>query len=187
MAKRSHQQTLLKKHKTEYGGDLLKTRAGRKHGRPLSTKSTMHLVLRSTRATGAKSFHRFRKPVIEILNNFASKYGVKIVTFANAGNHLHLQLKLSNRYAYNKFIRAVTSAIAMKVSGRNRWTVDAESTKPTKFWDRRPFSRIVESFKAYLNLKDYIRINRLEGEGYCRKGARFEVGMENIKRYEWSG
>lgn len=204
MAKRPQQKQLIKKTKTEYGGDLLKTREGRKHGRPLSTTSTMHIVLRSTQAKGSKSFYRYRKPITEILSKFADKYGIKIVTFANAGNHLHLQIKLSNRFAYFKFIRAVTAAIAMKVGGVNRWTKKlatyevkqhemAQQTSSSsdrlrnRFWDRRPFSRVVESFKAYLNLKDYIRINQLEGEGYCRKGARFEVGMENIRNLHWSG
>ncbi len=188
MPQRPTQKALIKKKKTEYGGEYLKTREGRSGGRPLSTKSTMHIVLRSTKATGTKSFYRFRVPITEILTKFSERYGVKIVTFANAGNHLHLQIKLSNRYAYFKFIRAVTAAIAMKVGGHNRWSVNSAPAKSDrKFWDRRPFSRVVESFKAYLNLKDYIRINQLEGEGYCRKGARFEIGMENIRQHRFSG
>lgn len=115
-----------------------------------------------------------------MLQKFGSKYGVQIVSFANGGNHLHLQIKLANRYAYFKFIRAVTAAIAMKVGGVNRWTKTRNEDRG-KFWDRRPFSRVVESLKEFLNLKDYIRINELEGYGYCRKGARFEVAMENIR------
>lgn len=77
----------------------------------------------------------------------------------------------------------------MKVGGVNRWTkhltkgIAGNVTSAARFWDRRPFSRVVESFKEYLNLKDYIRINELEGFGYCRKGARFEVAMETLGRF----
>lgn len=185
--RRKFQPALIKKNKTEYGGEYLKKRSGRSHGRPLSTKSTMHIVLRSTKATGAKSFKRFRKDIAAILEKFGSKYAVQIVSLGNAGNHLHLQIKLSNRYTYCKFIRAVTSAIAMKVGGVTRWTKQVDHSpndnakSSERFWDRRPFSRVVESFREFLNLKDYIRINELEGYGYCRKGARFEVAMEKLR------
>jgi hypothetical protein len=44
-----------------------------------------------------------------------------------------------------------------------------------KFWDYRPFSRIAFGFKAFLTLKDYLEINRLEGHGYERGQARFLI------------
>jgi len=178
MAKRSPQTSMLAKEKSAYGGDLLKTRAGRRGARPLSTRETMHLVLRSTKAKGDWSF---RKPQNEarinrIVDKFSVIYGVRVISMANVGNHLHLQIKLSNRFAYKPFIRAVTAAIAMAVTGRNRWTRSASSKE--KFWDCRPFTRVVESFKAWLNLKDYVRINQLEGAGYKRGDARFMLKIE---------
>lgn len=114
---------------------------------------------------------------------------------ANVGNHLHLQIKLSNRFGYRPFIRAVTAAIAMAVTGRNRWTVgnhadqlegihskidgsSATAKKREKFWDYRPFTRVVKGFKAVLTLRDYLRINQLEGEGNHRNDARFMLQVE---------
>src|SRR5438067_1334630 len=41
------------------------------------------------------------------------------------------------------------------------------------FWDYRPFTRIVERFRAYLNLRDYILINKMEGLGVPRAEARW--------------
>ncbi len=169
----------LKKLDSAYGGELLKTRKGRSYGRPLATKETMHLVLRSSRANGEWSF---RKPqnersVIEIVGKFAKKYGVKILSMANVGNHLHLHIELANRFTYGPFIRAVSGSIAMAVTGINRWTKigqiqNDDSNSKLKFWDYRPFTRIVQSFRAYLNLKDYLKINQLEGHGISRQISR---------------
>ncbi len=184
MPERNPQMSLLKKFDSAYGGELLKTRKGRSHGRPLVTKETMHLVLRSSRAKGEWSF---RKPqnercISEIVAKFARKYGVKILSMANVGNHLHLHLKLGNRFTYNSFIRAVSGAIAMAVTGINRWTKikqiqdDTDQTHAKlKFWDYRPFTRVVQSFRAFLNVRDYVRVNQLEGFGVPRFNARILV------------
>lgn len=186
------QLTLLKREKSAYGGDLLKTRAGRAQGRPLSTRETMHLVLRSTQAKGDWSFKRAKNDanIWRIVQKFSFAYGVRVISMANVGNHLHLQIKLANRFAYRPFIRAITGAIAMAVTGRTRWanaTADTKSNEarsrtqvdePKKFWDYRPFTRVVQSLHAFLNLKDYIRINDLEGCGHKRDDARFMLGVE---------
>jgi REP element-mobilizing transposase RayT len=219
MSKRKKQLSMLAKEKSAYGGDLLKTRAGRRHGRPLSTRQTMHLVLRSTKARGEWSFRKSRNEahVNRIVDKFAVTYGVRVISMANVGNHLHLQIKLTNRFTYKPFIRAITAAIAMAVTGRSRWTrpkaqvlpaskglegskgskgskdlEDLEERKVSeqqcvpgeisvhreKFWDYRPYTRVVESFKEWLTLNDYIRINQFEGAGYSRDDARFMLKAE---------
>lgn len=195
---------MLAKEKSAYGGELLKTRAGRQHGRPLSTRDTMHLVLRSTKAKGEWSFRRPRNAahVNRIIDKFAVIYGVRVISMANVGNHLHLQIKLANRFTFKPFIRAVTAAIAMSVTGRNRWTKagghggegggalvgaakPSSMMKREKFWDYRPYTRVVEGFKAWLTLKDYIKINEFEGAGYKRDDARFMLKVE--RRFAASG
>lgn len=166
----------MKKGSLSYGGELLKTRKGRTGGRPLSTKHSMHLVLRSTKAKGAWSFRtpKNSKAVKEIVSKFSKKYGVQVLSLANVGNHLHFHLQLRSRHAYKAFIRAITSAIAMAVSGLNRWSHKASSAKQ-KFWDYRPFTRVVVSLKGFLNMKDYIEINILEGHGFGRQEARLFI------------
>jgi hypothetical protein len=163
---------LFKQRPTDYGGSLLTTRAARKGGRPLATRLTMHLVLRSTKATGDWSFKRPANEVkiLAIIRKFSTRYGVRILSLANVGNHLHFQIKLGNRYTYQPFIRAITSAIAMAVTGASRW-----NPVKTKFWDRRPFTRIVKGYRAFLTLKDYISVNIFEGMGYSRDHARWIV------------
>ena len=167
---------------SRYGGKYLNTRKGRSRGRPLSTQNTMHLVIRSSKATGLWSFlHRNNKDKVKaILRKFSEKYGIKILTSANVGNHIHLQIKLSNRMAYKKFIRASTSAIAMAVTGWSRWT---KTTDGEKFWDQRPFSQIVVSYNYFLKLQDYIQVNKMEGFGIIRDQANilFEKGYRAVE------
>ncbi len=173
---KSLQTSFLKKQPSAYGGILLRTRKGRARPRPLATRQTMHLVLRSSKALGDWSFRkRANELKIQALTaRFAKRHGVRVLSLANVGNHLHFHIKLGNRFTYAAFIRALTSAIAMAVTGTSRWK-RLKKTAKDRFWDYRPFTKIVESFRAYLNLKDYIRINEFEGYGYQRAYARWLV------------
>jgi hypothetical protein len=149
------QTSFFKSSEKAYGGSLLTKRKGRAHGRPLATKNTMHLVLKSSKAKGPWSFQRHTKTIKHIIEKFAGKYGIKLISVANVGNHLHLHVQLGNRFTYAPFIRAVTGSIALKIKGRGG---------SNKFWDQRPFSRIVIGRQGYLRMEDYIKINKLEGE-----------------------
>lgn len=174
---------MLPKNQFACGGELRKKRKGRT-ARTLSTKDTMHLVLRSSLARGLWNFKKHDHKLREIVQKFARKYGVRIISLANAGNHLHFQIHLTNRYTYRAFIRSITGAIAMAVTGASRWCPLKKRLKELgvaaagvakAFWDYRPFTRIVRGLRAYLTLKDYIHINRLEGFGYTRDQARFLI------------
>lgn len=173
---------LFKKRSSSYGSDLLKTRKGREGGRPLDTKNTMHLVLRSTKARGDWSFKKAKneKKINALVKKFSEKYGVKILSLANVGNHLHFHIKLGSRHTYKPFIRALTASIAMAITGASRWNPLYKDSND-KFWDRRPFTRVVQSFKAFLTLKSYIHINQIEGFGYSKEEARFLYQLD--KKY----
>lgn len=93
---------------------------------------------------------------------------------AVVGNHLHLQIKLTSRDAYKAFIRAITAAIAMAVTGASRWKPLKQDARG-RFWDYRPFTRIVVGIREFINLQNYIEINQLEGLGYSRIEARIIV------------
>lgn len=170
---------LLKKESKAYGGELMKKRKGRLGPRPLATKHTMHLVLRSSKAKGDWSFRKHKNKINQLVDKFARKYGVQIFSMANVWSHLHLQIKLSNRHTYRAFIRALTAAIAMAVTGASRWKPMKKLLKG-KFWDYRPFTRVVIGLRAFLSLEDYIAVNQLEGQGYDRDHARLVV--ENFRR-----
>lgn len=172
MKKVKNQKAFFAVDSSAYGGELQKKRKGRKGPRPLHTKYSMHLVVRSTKAKGKWNF---RTPqnwghIRRILNKFAKKWGVKLINGANVVNHLHLHIQIMNRHGYKPFIRAVTACIVMAITGASRWNPLTE-----KFWDHRPFTVIAETVTHELNLTDYIRINQLEGRGVDREIARLMV------------
>lgn len=188
--KKPVQLEMLKKLPKSYGGELLKTRKSRSAGRPLDTRNTIHLVLRSTKAKGEWSFKRPKNDskIRDIVKRFSQKFGVKTLSVANVGNHLHLQIKLGNRFTYAPFIRSLTASIAMAVTGASRWKpfeLRLSKKNPNEkvkdsFWDYRPFSRVIQSLRGFLNLRDYMRINQMEGFGFSRVEARFIIARDSL-------
>ena len=156
----------FRKQKSDHGGSL---RNPQKRKRPLGVRSSLHLVLRSTKARGQWSFLRHKSEIEQLLEKFSKKYHVKLNSFANAGNHLHLHIKVPSRKHYRAFIRALSSAIMMKVTGYSRWKRTPEGFQ---FWDQRPFSRIISTWSEFLNLGKYVQLNRWEGAGVGRQTAR---------------
>ncbi len=158
------------------------TRKGRAGHRPLSVKNTMHLVLRSSHATGDYSFKKPQtaQKIKTIIKKFSEKYSVQVVSLANVGNHLHFHLKLSNRNSYKPFIRAVSAAIAMAASNTSRWTKSLKDKGIKQFWDYRPFTRIIEGLRAFVGVSDYIKINQLEGLGLPRYQATFFIKTKSL-------
>lgn len=177
---RTKQLTFFKRGEHAFGGSLMTKRKGR-CARPLSVSKSMHLVLRSSRAKGEWSFRKSQnaRRIREIFQKFSRKFGVRILSAANVGNHLHLHVQLTNRQTYRGFIRAVTSAIAMAITGGSRWQVP--QTGRLKFWDRRPFSRIVQGYRDRLRIEDYLRVNQLEGEGFSRSLARVLLPYQRFR------
>jgi len=97
---------------------------------------------------------------------------------ANVGNHLHFHIKLSNRHTWDAFIRSLTGSIAMAVTSSSKWSPLKGKKHPVtglpvkRFWDLRPFTRVIRGFKGFLNLRDYIEVNQVEGFGIRKNEAR---------------
>ncbi|MGE3260296.1 MAG: hypothetical protein AB7K68_00810 [Bacteriovoracia bacterium] len=177
-----NRQLYKKRNPLAYGGQLRSLRVERAGPRPIATGNSMHVVLRASRAKGPLSFKQPRnaQKIQAIVKRFAAKYRVEIISLANVGNHLHFHLKLAKLHGYKPFIRAVTAAIAMAVAGKSRWNKVKE-----KFWDYRPFTRLVLSKSGYLRLTDYIEINKLEGAGYSRFDAGFIIARAHDRQRGW--
>lgn len=161
---------LNEKFTNQYGGSL-RTKAKNRGFRPLSSKDSIHLVMRSSLAKNDWSFRNgknFQK-IAKFIAEFSAKKGIRILSVANVGNHLHFHIKIPNRTIYKAWIRGLSSGIAMLVLQRDGFLKLSKAKK--KFWDYRPFTRVIKSFKAYLTLKDYLEINQLEGVGISRVQA----------------
>ena len=154
----------LPKH-TPFGGDLLK--GNPKKARPVVTNRAMHVILRSSLATGSRSFLKDARGIERLIRHQARSLGIVVYDLANAGNHIHLILKLQQREDLGRFLRAVGGLIARKVLG-------AEKNSPSKlersFWDKRPYSRIING--DFTQLRGYLAMNKLETQGLTRDQAK---------------
>jgi REP element-mobilizing transposase RayT len=151
---------LDKKSAKHFGGAHLKN-SNPKEKRPISTKKAMHLVVRSSMAKGPLSLLRNNSKVSAIVHKQAKLCGVKLYRFANAGNHLHMIILPSSRIAFKRFVRSITGLIA-------RLILKAEkgSAKSIQFWDKRPFTRILEWGKDFKITTQYLLQNILEALGF---------------------
>jgi REP element-mobilizing transposase RayT len=105
-----------KLHPSAYGGVLRNRRQGR-GARSISTRFSMHLVLRSSLARGAWSFVRPKNEsmIHRVLAKHAKHTSTEILGIGNAGNHLHLRVQFTSRKNYLRFIRSVTGEIALHI------------------------------------------------------------------------
>jgi REP element-mobilizing transposase RayT len=151
---------------TLFGGAHL-NKGNPKKKRPLSIKNTTHLVMRSLLATGPRSFMKFEKRIEQIIRHQAKVHGVRIYRLANGGNHLHMLILPRSRVAFNKFIRAISGLIARLVLKAERG-----SAKNLQFWEKRPFTRIVQWGQDFKGVCSYLLQNSLEAAGFIPYQAR---------------
>jgi REP element-mobilizing transposase RayT len=168
-------------HPSACGGSLRNFRAGRV-ARSISVKFSMHVVLRSLLARGQWSFVRrgTRQLIQEILDKHAGKSGVELISSGNAGNHLHLRIRVKSKSQYFQFVRAICGEIALKIKRLPRKDLGArelEGLIKTNFWASRPFTAIVSTMNYARRLVDYILVNQMEGGGVSRESARKAVKL----------
>jgi hypothetical protein len=143
-----------------FGGSFLKN-SNAKSKRPISTKRSMHLVMRSLVARGSFSFLKKDREIRGIINLQARNFGIKIYRIANGGNHLHLIILPSSRQAFVYFLRSISGLIARLILGSQRG-----NPAHKRFWEKRPFTRIVEWGRDYRAACQYLVRNTLEALGF---------------------
>lgn len=180
----------IPKRKTFFGGSLLK-RSHAKSARFLSTKSPIHLVLKSSKAKRNLSFLTLenQRTVKQVLKRTAYTFKIQILEFSNNGNHLHLLIRGYNRDQIKNFMRTLSALLSRYIQKKHKGHLiltnqTSKNTNPNtsshknrspnaqgtiadtcSFWDQRPFTRIVESHKGYFVAKDYVVLNHLEALG----------------------
>jgi REP element-mobilizing transposase RayT len=147
----------------EFGGSKSLKRANARAARPISMKRPMHLVMRSALATGELSFLRAKRArrIETLVHRLGKKTGVKVYRFANSGNHLHFIVLPKSRDAFKAYIKAITGIIA-------RITLEAErgNAKGLRFWDAKPYTRILEWGRDFRAACRYVLKNTLEALGF---------------------
>ena len=108
----------FKKLSSVFGGELL----GKGHARtkrPINTKSSMHITLRSSMAKYENSFlhYKNRKRIEDSIYRHGKKFNIKIYKLSINYNHLHIHARFFSVESYRKFIRSVSGTIARIVLG----------------------------------------------------------------------
>ena len=140
----------------------------RKIARPFKRNCAIHLVLKSKNAKGALNLltARNRAEVAKIFTKQAKKFGVKIHSEQNVGNHLHAVISSGSRENFRGFLRAATGLIAKFVL----------NGKPGKFWTQIPFTRLITGKRDFSSMLNYISKNSTEAT--LGKSARTEIEAE---------
>jgi len=144
------------KPRKQHGGDFVK--GHRKMARPIATKSPMHIVLRSHRARGVHSMlaTNSRRRIETRLYADAAKNHVKILGFANVGNHLHITAQAKTRQGFIAFLRTFTGMVARICTGAKKGEAKGQ------FWEKLAFTRIISWGKDKRIMDRYIHINAQE-------------------------
>lgn len=139
------QVSMFKRQRLEFGGEIGIN--PRLNHRPLSSQKLIHLVLKSNEPILRKNWAYIE----QVIRKQAQNAGIKIYGLSIQPNHVHHAIRIHNRKAYLKFIRAVTGLLARKF-GRG-------------IWKYRPYTRVAEWGKGLDHLKNYIHMNELEATG----------------------
>lgn len=196
--KKPKQLGFFKRDQRFFGGRLLHGR--KRRSRPLSVKDPIHLVLRSSWATGSNSFLKAhnQNAIRKILVDCARKYGVKVYRQALASNHLHLILRIHSRRLYRTFIRVLSSKIASHVMRGNSFKEFKKSLrgdppnplevqgKGQAFWQFRPFTRLLHWGRDFKICGEYLKQNVLEALGfvpYRKRNHRYSQWLNDTFPY----
>lgn len=148
--------------------------------RPIAIKRSMHLVLKSSKATGSRSFlaPKRARDILLLIHKTARANGIRLHRYANGGNHLHLIIQTPSRKAFHKFLRSITGLIARMTTGRERGAALSgsgghdQAVERVPFWDARPFTRILEWGRDFNSTKSYVIQNTLEALGFTSYSLR---------------
>jgi REP element-mobilizing transposase RayT len=145
----------------EFGGN--QKNGNPREQRPIAQKRPLHLVMRSSHARGAQSFliPKRARQIEKLVRELGKEKQVKLYRLANAGNHLHLVVLPKSRKAFSAYIKALTGLIARISLG-----VERGKSKGLKFWDARPYTRIIEWGRDYNGVLNYLLQNTLEALGF---------------------
>lgn len=150
----------------------------RKRIRPFHRKQALHVTLRSSQAKGTWSFlkHDNYFLILDLLESLKRNFEITIEKQSINSNHLHLLLRAKTKEDLSGFLRALSGLIVRRITGAekgNKLDLERQTGKQRKFWDHRPFSRIVVFGQDFANVVKYIAMNINESIGDRSLGRYF--------------
>ena len=123
--------------KWAHGGSLATGK--RKKWRPFKSKQALHLVLKSRfdHETFSMLAEKHERQIERTLRRHSKKFNIRVLNFANVGNHLHILIRWKRKIQVQNFLRAFAGVVARIVTG-------AQRGRPFgKFWGYLAFSKVV--------------------------------------------
>ena len=146
----------------------------RKLSRPFKRNCAIHLVMKSTNAKGRMSLltGSNKLAVARIVAAQAARFGVKIHSEQNVGNHLHALVSCGCRKRFQNFLRAVAGLIARAIlkNGVGR------------FWTQPIFTRLVTGRRDFFSMRNYIVKNQIEAAFGKAERSRVEEDEESARK-----
>jgi REP element-mobilizing transposase RayT len=119
----------------------------RKSARPLSTRHTIHLILKSK----GRTLRKQERAIIRNWKTFGSQFGVRTYGLVVNTDHIHGAIRIHSRDLYRKFITALTGLLSRILQIK---------------WATLPATRIVVWGNDFKRLLKYIKLNEWEALGY---------------------
>ncbi len=143
-----------------------RTTVASRKSRPVMMNQSMHITMRSDVAKGRFNLYRHERRLNTLIKAIAISHGVHIYKMANAGNHIHIHLRIRRRILWKGFISGLMGGIVRAVGYRRTMhNSDGTMTVGRAFWSARPHSRVVWPGRDFNQLNDYITLNQLEAAG----------------------
>jgi len=119
------------RHQYSHGGSLRQKRAGR-GARPLSTKQSIHLVLKANKDVirGGFRLHRRFALIHHLLQRYRIKFWIRIEQVSIQGDHIHLLIRTTRRSQYLYFFRVLAGQIAQRFEKEGLLSIPNSKPKP---------------------------------------------------------
>ena len=147
------------KERFEHGGGIREKK--RKLSRPFDRHKCLHITLRSTRAKGAWSFLKrgHEEKIQRLIYRYGDRFHVRVMRYANAGNHLHILIKAKSKKGFQRYLRTIAGIIPRVI------TKAKKGRTVGRFWDNLAYSKLVSWGRQFKNTSNYILKNTLEAFG----------------------
>jgi REP element-mobilizing transposase RayT len=146
--------------KREHGGS--RSRGKRKTRRPLTTRQSLHVVLKSQRAKGRRALIRHARYIRTRIQTAARKFNVRVYGKAIHFNHIHLQVRGTTLIGLQNFFRVVAGHIAQHVLRElplGKDEIKSVVSTQRRFWEDLLYSRIVSWGREFKRVQAYIGKN----------------------------
>jgi len=169
---RSRQSTLpgLRHPGLAYGGSSVW--GSRRRQRPFDPRKPLHVIFKSGQARGEWSLLRpaHRRWLLDHVPAIAAKHRVRVLSWVNVGNHLHLVLQTRTRAALQSFLRELPGRTAMRITGARKGRGLARP-----FWDQIAWSTVVQPGRQLRGTLSYVERNRRQAAGRADRREGSEV------------